>query len=140
MLYDNDIVALLSYTIRNNECRIERYACKPFTNVVGGYSKLESRLIKLERPERLVTFSLGLISDGSLYSMNGYKTEGYATKPEWYVSDNKALMNRQRFMKHKMPKIFGAGFSPDKTEWENIINNGLRLYFGAGITKWVKEL
>nr|DAU03992.1 MAG TPA: endonuclease-like protein [Caudoviricetes sp.] len=140
LLYDNEIVALLSCTMKGKECRIERYACKPFANVVGGYSKLESRLIKLEMPERLVTFSLGLISDGSLYSRNGYETEGYATKPEWYVSDNKLLMNRQRFMKHKMPKLFGEGFSPDKTEWENIIDNGLRLYFGAGITKWVKEI
>ena len=140
LLHDNEIVALLSYTMKGKECRIERYACKPFTNVVGGYSKLESRLIKLERPERLVTFSLGLISDGSLYSRNGYETEGYATKPEWYVSNNKSLMNRQRFMKHKMPRLFGGGFNPDKTEWENIIDNGLRLYFGAGITKCVKEI
>ena len=41
-------------------------------------------------------------------------------------------MNRQRFMKHKMPAIFGAGFNPDKTEWENVIANGLMLFSEQG--------
>jgi len=135
LIHDNEVVALLSYTTKGDITRIERYACKPFTNVVGGYSKLEKRV----PGDALVTFSLGLISDGSVYRKNGYETEGYATKPEFYITDGFELMNRQRFMKHKMPAIFGAGFNPDKTEWENVIANGLMLFFGAGITKWVKK-
>lgn len=135
LIHDNEVVALLSYTTKGDITRIERYACKPFTNVVGGYSKLEKRV----PGDAIVTFSLGLISDGSVYRKNGYETEGYATKPEFYITDGFELMNRQRFMKHKMPAIFGAGFNPDKTEWENVIANGLMLFFGAGITKWVKK-
>ena len=135
LIHGNEVVALLSYTTKGDITRIERYACKPFTNVVGGYSKLEKRV----PGDTLVTFSLGLISDGSVYRRNGYKTEGYATKPEYYITDGFELMNRQRFMKHKMPALFGAGFDPDKTEWENVIANGLMLFFGAGITKWVKK-
>lgn len=135
LIHGNEVVALLSYTTKGDITRIERYACKPFTNVVGGYSKLEKRV----PGDTLVTFSLGLISDGSVYRKNGYETEGYATKPEFYITDGFELMNRQRFMKHKMPALFGAGFDPDKTEWENVIANGLMLFFGAGITKWVKK-
>ena len=135
LIHNNEVVALLSYTTKGDVTRIERYACKPFTNVVGGYSKLEKRV----PGDTLVTFSLGLISDGSVYRKNGYETEGYATKPEFYITDGFELMNRQRFMKHKMPALFGAGFDPNKTEWENVIDNGLMLFFGAGITKWVKE-
>lgn len=135
LIHDNEVVALLSYTTKGDITRIERYACKPFTNIVGGYSKLEKRV----PGNTLVTFSLGLISDGSVYRKNGYETEGYATKPEFYITDGFELMNRQRFMKHKMPALFGAGFDPNKTEWENVIANGLMLFFGAGITKWVKE-
>lgn len=135
LIYENEVVALLSYTTKGDITRIERYACKPFTNVVGGYSKLEKRV----PGNTLVTFSLGLISDGSVYRKNGYETEGYATKPEFYITDGFELMNRQRFMKHKMPALFGAGFDPAKTEWENVIDNGLMLFFGAGITKWTKK-
>ena len=135
LIHNNEVVALLSYTTKGGITRIERYACKPFTNIVGGYSKLEKRV----PGDTLVTFSLGLISDGSVYRKNGYETEGYATKPEFYITDGFELMNRQRFMKHKMPALFGAGFDPNKTEWENVIDNGLMLFFGAGITKWVKE-
>lgn len=135
LIHDNEVVALLSYTAKGNVTRIERYACKPFTNVVGGYSKLEKRV----PGNTLVTFSLGLISDGSVYRKNGYKTEGHATKPEFYITDGFELMNRQRFMKHKMPALFGAGFDHNKTEWENVIDNGLMLFFGAGITKWTKK-
>lgn len=135
LIHGNEVVALLSYTTKGNITRIERYACKPFTNIVGGYSKLEKRVTG----DTLVTFSLGLISDGSVYRKNGYETEGYATKPEFYITDGFELMNRQRFMKHKMPALFGAGFDTNKTEWENVIDNGLMLFFGAGITKWVKK-
>lgn len=137
---DEKLVAVLACSYRDGVARIERFACEMFTNVVGGYSKLESFMISQLNPSSIETFSLGLISDGSLYAKSGYTTEGYATTPEWYVTNSKQLYNRQRFMKHKMPKIFGDKFDPTKTEWENIIANGLKLYFGAGITKWVKTL
>ena len=139
LMHDNKIVAALAYTIKDNECRIERFACELMTNVVGGYSKLESEVLRQHNVTQLTTFSLGLISDGSLYSNNGYTTPGYSTKPEFYVTDGETLYNRQRFMKTKMAKLFGNGFNPDKTEWENICDNGLLLFFGAGITKWVKQ-
>lgn len=134
--YENRIVAVLSYTEKEYEIRIERFACELFTNVVGGYGKLESRLAN--KPK--VTFSLGLISDGSLYAKSGYEcVDGYSTLPEFYVTDGFVIHNRQKFMKHKMPRLFGNGFDPAKTEWENVIANGLRLFFGAGITKWIKD-
>ena len=138
--YNNRIVAIIGYTIKGTECRIERFACELMTNVVGGYSKLEKFVINSYDISTIVTFSLGLISDGSVYAKNGYTTLGYATTPEWYVTDYKNLYNRQRFMKHKLPILFGDNFDPNKTERENILLNGFRLYFGAGITKWVKEL
>ena len=140
LTHDNRIVAIIGYTIKDKECRIERFACELMTNVVGGYSKLEKFVIKSNSIKTLVTFSLGLISDGSLYSKNGYTTDGYSPKPEWYVTDYKNLYNRQRFMKSKLHKMFGDKFDPNKTERENILMNGFRLYFGAGITKWVKEV
>lgn len=134
--YENRIVAVLAYTEKEHEIRIERFACELFTNVVGGYSKLESRVP--DKPK--VTFSLGLISDGSLYSRSGYQcVDGYSTSPEFYVTDGFVLYNRQKFMKHKMPRLFGDEFDPAKTEWENVIANDLRLFFGAGITKWIKR-
>lgn len=140
LMYNNSIVAIIGYTLNGTECRIERFACELMTNNVGGYSKLEKFVIKSNSIKTLVTFSLGLISDGSLYSKNGYTTDGYSLKPEWYVTDYKNLYNRQRFMKSKLHKMFGDKFDPNKTERENILLNGFRLYFGAGITKWVKEV
>ena len=140
-LVNNDkLVAIIGYTMRGKECRIERFACELNTNVVGGYSKLEKEITRQESVNRLVTFSLGLISDGSLYSRNGYETEGYSKHAEWYVTDTKQLYNRQQFMKYKLKDKFGDGYDPNKTERENIIANGYWLYFGAGITKWVKTV
>ena len=135
LIYQHEVVALLAYRIQQDKIIIDRYASKLDTTVVGGYSKLESCLPNLRKE----TFSLGLISDGSLYASSGYHTPGYATSPEFYITDGARLMNRQHFMKHKLQAKFGAGFDHDKTEWENVISNGLRLYFGAGITKWIKE-
>lgn len=135
LIYKNEVVALLAYRIQADKIIIDRHASKLDTTVVGGYSKLESQLPNLRKE----TFSLGLISDGSLYSSIGYYTLGYAASPEFYITDCFRLMNRQHFMKHKLQAKFGAGFDPSKTEWENVVANGLRLYFGAGITKWIKE-
>ena len=139
LMFDNKIVAVLAYTLKGTECRIERFACELFTNVVGGYSKLEKEITRRYKVTQFTTFSLGLISDGRLYKNNGYITDGYATRPEFYVTDGETLYNRQRFMKSKMPKLFGDDFDPSKTEWENICDNGLMLFFGAGITKWIKK-
>ena len=138
LVYNNEIVAMLAYSTKDTTTRIERFACKPFHHVVGAYTKLEAQVIKLTNPTHIVTFSLGLISDGALYSNNGYTPVGQSTRPEFYVYDGVRLHNRQRFMKSKMPTLFGDKFNPNFTEFENIVTNGLRLYFGAGITKWVK--
>lgn len=135
LIHQNEVVAMLAYRIQQDKIIIDRYASKLDTTVVGGYSKLEKCLPNLRKE----TFSLGLISDGSLYANSGYHTPGYATSPEFYITDCFRLMNRQHFMKHKLQAKFGAGFDPGKTEWENVVSNGLRLYFGAGITKWIKE-
>ena len=138
--YQDKIVAVIGYTISNDTIRIERFACELFTNVVGGYSRLEKAIINRHNPSQLVTFSLGLISDGSLYAKSGYDCgDGYQTKPEWYVTDYLKLYNRQQFMKHKLKGVLEV-FDPDKTERQNILDNGYRLYFGAGITKWVKQI
>lgn len=135
LIYQHEVVAMLAYRIQQDKIIIDRYASKLDTTVVGGYSNLEKCLPNLRKE----TFSLGLISDGSLYANSGYHTPGYATSPEFYITDCFRLMNRQHFMKHKLQAKFGAGFDTDKTEWENVVANGLRLYFGAGITKWIKE-
>lgn len=135
LIYQHEVVAMLAYRMQQDKIIIDRYASKLDTTVVGGYSKLENQLPNLRKE----TFSLGLISDGSLYARSGYHTPGYATSPEFYITDCFRLMNRQHFMKHKLQAKFGAGFDPNKTEWENVVANGLRLYFGAGITKWIKE-
>lgn len=135
LIHQHEVVAMLAYRIQQDKIIIDRYASKLNTTVVGGYSKLEKCLPNLRKE----TFSLGLISDGSLYASSGYHTSGYATSPEFYITDCFRLMNRQHFMKHKLQAKFGAGFDPNKTEWENVVANGLRLYFGAGITKWIKD-
>ena len=138
--YCSKVVSIIGYTIDSDKIRIERFACELFTNVAGGYGRLEKAIIMRHNPSQLVTFSLGLISDGSLYAKSGYKcVDGYQTRPEWYVTDFKNLYNRQRFMKHKLKDILKV-FDPDKTERQNILDNGYRLYFGAGITKWVKQI
>ena len=140
LLHGESLVAVLAYTVNDNIARIERFACELFTNVVGGYSRLEKELTRRHSVSTLITFSLGLISDGSLYKNNGYVTDGYSTTPEWYVTDYKHLYNRQQFMKTKLKNKFGDNFNPELTERQNILNNGYRLYFGAGITKWEKEI
>lgn len=137
--HNNQIVALIAYRMNGNECRIERYACKLYTHITGGYSRLETELNRRYNIAQFTTYSLGLISDGKLYSDNGYTSIAYATRPEYYVTDGGLLYNRQKFMKHKLGKLFGCGYDETQTEWQNICANGLMLYFGAGITKWTKH-
>ena len=135
LLHDNEIIALLAYTVKDDTTRIERFACKPFHHVVGAYTKLEAQI----PGNTLVTFSLGLISDGALYRTNGYVSNGYNQDPEFYVYDGMQLHNRQRYMKHKLPKLFPNNFNPALSEHNNIVANGLTFYYGAGITNWVKH-
>ena len=51
-----------------------------------------------------------------------------------YYKDNTKL-NRVSAQKHKLPKLLGDDFSPEKTEVENMVDNGWLQVYDCGNMK-----
>jgi hypothetical protein len=127
---DGLLQALLCYRHNKGKTVLTRYCSKAFTNVRGGFSKLISTL-----PTPLITYSSNDISDGNLYYCTGFKKVG--ENPDMWYTDYKQLLNREKFMKKKLSKVLDM-FDPNKTEIENMLDNGYDVIYKSGTVTWLK--
>ena len=124
LYYDNILVSLLSL----QKGIITRFCNLKFTSVVGGFSKIISKL-----PRPLVTYSSNDISNGDLYLKNGFVLTG--ENMDMYYTDFKQILNRQHFMKHKLKDKL-TNFDPNITEEQNMVNHGFDVIYKSGTKTW----
>jgi hypothetical protein len=74
---------------------------------------------------------------GKLYTTLGMVECEY-TRPSYFYfkPNNVQLMNRQRFQKHKLPKILDF-FDTKLTEWDNMKLNGYYRIWDCGHAKFI---
>jgi len=133
LLYNDELVSVISITNRGQYHELIRFCSKQGTSVVGGLSKLLSKITF----GRLMTYADRRYSDASGYIAAGFILEKI-TKPGYYWWRNNKMYNRRTFQKHKLCKSL-ASFDPDKTEAENMFANGYRRIWDAGHFKlWLE--
>lgn len=118
------------------DLELVRYAPKLFTTVVGGFSKLLSPV----KGKRIVTYC-----DRRLFNGNGYKAVGFKVvrenPPEYYYLHRKTRNERHSRLKfqrkHLAKKL--EYFCPEKTEHQNMLDNGYRRIYGCGTITLVLE-
>lgn len=136
--YNNELVAAISLKKDpNNALNIIRYATSK--NVVGGFTKLLSYAEETYKPQSFVTFSDNCVSDGSLYSKNGFVLDKEIPPDYRYVikgeRKHKFGYRLNRF-KEDPDLIWQDGWS----ESELAKLNGIPRIWDAGKIKWVKEV
>ena len=57
---------------KNYEYELIRFCSKLNTQVIGGFSKLETYFIRTREPKSIITFADKRFSDGNVYLKNGY--------------------------------------------------------------------
>lgn len=131
LYYNNILVSVIGYVVSKNETKIQRFCSLIGYNVRGGFSKLVSNI-----PGKTIkTYSSNDISDGKLYEKTGFVMTSERKYDLWYT-DFKNLLNRERYMKSKLPTLLDF-YDDNKTEQENMIINGYGVVYKSGTKTWV---
>jgi hypothetical protein len=117
------------------EWEVIRFANIKYANVVGGFSKLLKYFIKTFDPVSILTFADRSWSTGSVYIKNGFTFLEF-TPPNYFYFKNTTAYPRQMFQKHKLEELLPK-FSPDLSEYENMLNNGYLRVWNSGNVKLV---
>jgi len=108
-----------------------RLASKINTNIVGGASKLLSKI-----SGSIVSYADLAYSQGNVYKNLGFEQVGPVSINYYYIKNNR-LESRNKYQKHKLSKIL-QNFNASLTEWENMKNNGYDRYWDSGQLTFVK--
>lgn len=105
------------------------------TTVVGGFTKTFSSFIKEYRPNTIITYADRRYFTGKSYLHSEFQFS-HVTKPGYYYYKDFIIYNRQKFQKHKQQIVLDL-FDENKTEKENMIANGYRIYYDCGQNVYV---
>lgn len=139
-LFLNDhLVAVMTFGKRNinGKVRLEllRYCSEINTTVVGGAGKLLKYFISNENPTEIISYSNSRYSNGGMYDALGFKFEHESSPNYYYFKPMDAkkitLLHRANFQKHKLASKLD-NFDPNKTEVDNMYDNGYRRIFDCG--------
>lgn len=144
-LFHNDNLVMVGSFGKNRFSNNYQYECSRLTSgditVVGGVSKLFKHFIKEVQPESIVTFSDLRFGNGKSYLSCGFKEVEKTPPNYWYHKKNTCkLFSRVKFQKHKLETVL-EHYDPDKTEFENMIDNKWDRIWDCGNAKyeWKKE-
>lgn len=133
-LYFNDdlvqLICLGKSRFKKDEIELLRMCTKLNTQVIGGFSRLIHHI-----PYTTIISYL----DRSKFDGNGYKKVGFEvvskSSPSWFYIKNDKVMNRISAQKHKLQKLLGDKFDSNKTESQNMIDNGWLQVYDCGTIK-----
>lgn len=104
--------------------------------VVGGMSKLLSFIKNNLEFREIFTYAHLDYSSGSVYEKSGFEKKHITPPGMWYVKKGEDVrVRRERFMKHKLTKIFGD-VDMSKTEAEIMNSQGYYRVYDAGSIKY----
>jgi hypothetical protein len=139
LYYEEVLVSLMTFSRGRislggsvDEWELVRFCNKINYNIVGGASKLFSYFLKIQKPNKIISYSDIRIFDGKLYSTLGFN-KIHESKPNyWYVLENKRY-HRFAYRKNVLVK---QGFDKDKTEKQIMFNSGYYRIYDCGHIRW----
>ena len=106
-----------------------------YGSIVGLASKFIKRFIIDFKPNSIISFSDKRWSFGNLYSTIGF-TFLYSTSPNyWYVHNKPERFHKSNFKKEDIKNKLEF-FDEEKTEYENMLDNGWDRIWDCGLDKW----
>jgi hypothetical protein len=121
----------------NYDYELIRLATKKDFLVVGGISKL---LHNIPITGSLITYANRRFSVGNSYSSLGMKPQKSSPPNFYYTKPNSMMLeSRQKYQKHKLKNILSI-YNSNKTEWENMSENGYDRIWDCGNLVFTFEL
>lgn len=138
---NNEIVACMIVQINGTNAMILRYATD--RNVPGGFTKLLTYLKDSMDVSSIDTFSDNCVSNGSLYSSNGFTVVKELPPDYMYVTTNDGKKRRHHKFGYRLERFRrdpNLEYHDDCTESQLAALNGLRRIYDAGKVKWHMNL
>ena len=148
LFQNEDLVAVMTFSkLRNGMSsktetathELIRFATKVNTTVTGGFSKLLKNICLLHPEiEEIKTFALRDWSKGNVYERNGF-VFSHNSKPNYFYIKRNTKYSRVDFQKHKLKDKL-TNFDPTKTEIENVLADGFRIFYDSGNKVYKKKV
>ena len=142
LYYNDELISLMTFSKNrfkknSNEMEMVRFCNKLNTSVIGGASKLFKYFTtNLNIPKLpIISFSDRRFFDGKLYTELGFQFDKNTSPSYIYWKDNK-ILNRMSCQKHKLSRLLDV-FDPNKTEYQNMLDNRWKRVWDSGNTRWV---
>jgi len=133
--YNGEIIAVAGFGMsrfKQGEYELHRFCPKIGYSIPGGLSKLTSGIDK-----DVVSYCDRRLFNASGYISSGFEVVG-TTKPSYFYVKGRSRYNRINFQKHKLESILPI-YNPDKTERENMSDNGYMRIYDCGNIKLIKR-
>ncbi len=107
--------------------------------VMGVASKFIKRFIKDYNPKSIISFSDKRWSTGNLYKKIGFSF-AYSVPPSyWYLCNKPERFHKSNFKKESIKEKFNL-YDENKTEYENMLENGWDRIWDCGLDKWIIDV
>ena len=141
LFFNDELVAVMTFGKprfdRKHDWEMIRFASKLGMNVAGGASKLLA-YFRRNHSGSIVSYADRRYSEGNLYGRLGFKLESVSS-PNYVWVKNSTVLTRYQCQKHRLVKVLGNGYDKDKTEIENMHDNGWHRVFDCGNLVYVLE-
>jgi len=140
LYHKGNLISALSMQLRDSKAEIARFCTLVGFSVIGGFSRLLTHFIRHSPTITSITTYVDrcFTTSENCYSKFGMSFAGI-TKPGYrYLKDNK-LYSRIKFQKHKLHSLL-KNFDNNKTEIENMLDNGYRLLYDAGNLRYTYNI
>lgn len=141
LFYNDELISLMTFgKCRFNkkyEWELLRFCNKLGYHIPGAAGKLLKFFERNYHPKSLISYADRRWSQGKLYNALGFELD-HISKPDYWYFKNLILESRIRYQKHKLKEILDK-FDDNKTEVENMIDNGYHRIFDCGNLVYVKK-
>ena len=146
-LYNNDkLVAVMTFSKRracsgskiDDSWELSRYCSLLNTQVIGAAGKLLKYFERKYNPVSIKSFSSNDISNGNMYKMLGFETNGIINNSYWYYDlKNDKRYHRSAFTKSHLKEL--GWYIEGKTEEEIMYDHHYFKNVDSGQLKWAKS-
>jgi hypothetical protein len=149
LFYKNRLVSVMCFSKpraalggkynKTNSYELVRFCVINNFSVVGGASKLLKFFEKTYLPTEIISYADRRWSIGELYEKLGFDFIHNTSPNYWYTKNFETRIHRFGYQKHLL-KYKLDNFDMNKTEHENMLNNGFFRVYDCGSMKFIKKL
>ena len=131
LVHNGDVVAVSSFDKKGT---LHRYTVLRGLSIPGGLSKVVSAYRKSLGNLPIVTYCDRDYFTGGVYAAAGFEETGHSMTMSYVVRGKR--VRREKYMKHKLPGIFGDGVDMSKREIEICADNNVFACWNSGTIRF----